>query len=314
MNEQTKQAPPTAPPVATPPVACVLGTLIGLILWCAVTHTLLALTGQTTGMLGRTWQALCYSTGANSLTAIPCFGPYFGWIWGLVSGVIAVKEAQQVGGVRASFATLTLPAGVLALLFWGFTYQQQKTAAMMKPMAVQQAVTQLNVHAATSGGKGPTHAIEAFANSPYSLIWMTMDRTTPGEGAPLGETNTQKFPELTAGEQQDVIDALVESMPADAVAHRIGDLVFVYHGIDFNSPSAKLWLVVQWPDSDTPPEDVVVGLADSSTPTIAIEDFDAELAAQNTLRASLGLPALPHPKEVINDQPATAGKATSSPG
>ncbi|MCH7995774.1 MAG: YIP1 family protein, partial [Planctomycetes bacterium] len=73
-------------------------TAIGLLLWGAITHGLLRLSGPTEHALERTCQALCYSSGANIVTAIPCMGFYVGWIWWLVGAVLMVKEGQRVGG------------------------------------------------------------------------------------------------------------------------------------------------------------------------------------------------------------------------
>ncbi len=94
--------------------------LLGL--WGLLAHGLLRLTGPTFAGPRRTCQALCYSSGANALTGIPCLGYYVGWIWWLVSAVVMVKEGQRVRGPRAAFAVLTGPllsiAGLIGLYVW----------------------------------------------------------------------------------------------------------------------------------------------------------------------------------------------------
>lgn len=98
-------------------VAVAVGfTLVGIALWGLATHGLLRMTGPTHGPLGRTYEALCYSTGANVGTSIPCLGFYIGWIWWLVSAVIMVKVAQQVKGWRAALAVLVLPASLMLIV------------------------------------------------------------------------------------------------------------------------------------------------------------------------------------------------------
>lgn len=92
------------------------GTFAFLAGWGAVAHGLLRATGSTAGTIGRTYQAIGYAAGANIMTAVPCIGYYFGWIWWVVSAVLMVKEGQRVQGWRATFAVLTFPA---LLLFTG---------------------------------------------------------------------------------------------------------------------------------------------------------------------------------------------------
>ncbi|UCC32568.1 MAG: YIP1 family protein [Phycisphaerales bacterium] len=107
------------------PVATVAGSVMGIgfvllvvaglafvsiAVWGAVTHGLLRATGETAGTMKRTYQAICYASGANIFTALPCVGIYCGWIWWLISAVLMVKVGQQVQGWRAALAVLTLPA------------------------------------------------------------------------------------------------------------------------------------------------------------------------------------------------------------
>jgi len=94
------------------------GTLAFLAGWGAVAHGLLRATGSTAGTIGRTYQAIGYAAGANVMTAVPCVGYYFGWIWWVVSAVLMVKEGQRVQGWRATLAVLAFPA---LLLFTGVT-------------------------------------------------------------------------------------------------------------------------------------------------------------------------------------------------
>ena len=97
-------------------LAAIVLTAIGLGLWSLITHGVLRLFAQPAATIGRTYEALCYSAGANFVLAVPCFGMYFGWIWGLVSAVIMVAERQRVGGGRATLAVLTFPVLVMVTI------------------------------------------------------------------------------------------------------------------------------------------------------------------------------------------------------
>jgi hypothetical protein len=97
-------------------------------LWGLTAHGLLRVSGGCAHGLGRTFQAICYGSGANMLSAVPCVGAYVGWIWWAVSAVLMLKEGQCVSGRRASVAVLALPCA-LALLVLGL-YAWTIAAAM----------------------------------------------------------------------------------------------------------------------------------------------------------------------------------------
>ena len=76
------------------PVVTAFITIIVIGLWGAIAHGLLRLTGATEGGRSTTYQALCYSTGANVVSAVTCIGGYFGWIWWLISAVIIALKMR----------------------------------------------------------------------------------------------------------------------------------------------------------------------------------------------------------------------------
>ena len=55
-----------------------IGTLVIATIWAMLTHGLLKITGGAQRGLGRTMQAIYYSSGANLVMAVPCIGPYCG--------------------------------------------------------------------------------------------------------------------------------------------------------------------------------------------------------------------------------------------
>lgn len=101
-------------------------TPVTIAVWGLVVHGLLRFTGSTSGPLRRTYEAICYSTGANVGSAIPCLGFCFGWIWWLVSAVIMVKFAQKVEGWRAALAVLALPVGCLTAIIGLYAWLMYK--------------------------------------------------------------------------------------------------------------------------------------------------------------------------------------------
>src|SRR6185436_1433374 len=70
---------------AIPVILMALMPLTLVVMLTPVIHGLLRLTGSTEFGLRRTYQAMCYSLGANSPSGIPCVGAYVGWIWWVVS-------------------------------------------------------------------------------------------------------------------------------------------------------------------------------------------------------------------------------------
>ena len=131
------------------------------------------------------------------------------------------------------------------------------------------------------------------------------------EDVPLADTSLDIAAGMTPGARRAVIDALVAAQPPDLVAHRLGDFVFTYHGVDWRDADDSLWLVIMSPDpaanAGSSNGQFVVGLADGSVETIEEPDFPARRREQNTLRAEKGLAPLPDPSEVTHAVPATVG-------
>ena len=107
------------------------------------------------------------------------------------------------------------------------------------------------------------------------------------------------------------IDAAAGAVPEGTIAHRLGDFVFTYHGIDLDNADPALWIVILSPDpaqarlGNTSPF-VTVGLADGTTRQFS-GGFRTHLAAQNELRAKYNLPPLPDPATITHEEPAVAG-------
>jgi hypothetical protein len=126
---------------------------------------------------------------------------------------------------------------------------------------------------------------------------------------PVADTTLDKFERLPPNRRKIAAQAAAKSLPPNTIAHRMGDFVFTYHGINLNNADPTLWLVVLIPEpgpGGTPSAiRAVVGQADGSSRAI-IGSFAGELAAQNSLRKSAGLPALPDLATVTHQAPAVA--------
>ena len=299
----------------------VLMVLVTIAFWGLVTHGVLRMTGETAGGLGRSYQAVCYSSGANIASAVPCIGGYVGWIWWLISAVLMVKEGQRVSGGRASLAVLAMPAAMMGLyVIYVGSMVAIATAtpapappAPGPPLAQTQMIARgIAAYAENHRGHGPPHAVHLIGDeglrTAYFVVWN--HTTTTDELVPVASTTLDRIEFLPSEERASVNEAAVAALPLNAVAHRLGDFVFTYHGVDMRSADPDFWTVIYWPDpfcnGFIEPETVVVGLPGGGSRPI-LGAFAAELAAQNQLRGLAGLPPLPNPATVSHGRPAKAG-------
>jgi hypothetical protein len=288
-------------------------------LWGCTTHGLLRLLARPAGGIGRTYQAICFSSGANVATALPCLGVYVGWIWWLISAVLMVKEGQEVRGGRAALAVLPLPllavAGLIALLTWGVFASLSGAGAFAAARAQRRAAETQTVlsavldYAEINGGRGPDHAAQLVAAGclPARALIGFYSMTLP-ERVPVGDVTLDQLDSLTSEDARDAAEAAADALPAGTTAHRLGDFVFTYHGFDIDTADPRLWVVIRVldPAANGPPfgpEPVVVGYADDSVAEIPPEKVAARLAEQNALRATYDLPPLPDPTTVMHAGP-----------
>jgi hypothetical protein len=308
-------------------VAVFAVAMIVIVLWGATAHVLLRMTGGSLHGIARTYQALCYSSAANVLSAIPCFGFYFGWIWWAVSAVLMVKEAQQVGGGRASLAVLAFPVLLVVTCFGGYavfvawamssagptggmTWAAAAATGSMEYTEAQTVTTALLTYTGDHAGTPPPHALHLLVTDDLNAWdFVTIQASTAMTDVPVGDTDLQS---LSIAHKPAVIkaaDAAAAALPADVIAHRVGNFVFTYHGVDFNS-AAPLWIVILAHDPDVPTNATqaiyYVGLTDGSVLPIPAATFPAQLAAQNTLRAQQPLAPHPDPRTVTHTPPATS--------
>ncbi len=305
--------------VAAALVIGVVGIFIYLGIWGLVTHGLLRLGGTLDHGLGRTYQALFYSAGTNALNAlIFCGGHYASSIWWLVSATIMVKEGHQVSGLRASFAVLTGPIAAVVIFLVGYGLFVAVMLSGTGPFsttwssgATQSITTGIISHAGQNNGVGPDHALSLITDDGFSGDELLDDFSDTFESdVPLGSGTLADVSTMNTTEKATLLQASVDALPDNVIAHRLGDFVFTYHGLDLTNPDPGLWVVIlSWdPDatlSGSSQITVPVGLADGTVISFPYADLATiQLPQQNALRAASGLPPLPDPATVTHDQPA----------
>jgi hypothetical protein len=298
----------------------VFGVLFSLLVWLVFSlaaHAVLAFTGPRAAGLGRTMQAFAYASGANVLTAIPCLGSYFGWIWWVVSATIMVKHAQKVSGSRAALAVIGPVAAAILLLVGGYAYFMYSvvssarggwalvtTAHQASTAAQTTSIAAGMVSYSTLNGSWPDHAAQLVADGqvPSAMFVggpVAWSATFPSN-VNVGAQTLDVFDAQAPGARRAAAAAL--TLPPAAVAHRVGDMVICVTPRDSVQIPPSIWLVIAWPDpsiaGNPPPLTCHVAGIDGRAVMIPATQFDADLAAQNDLRAQHGLPPLPHPKDV----------------
>ncbi len=291
-----------------------------LVLWGLVCHAVLRAGGRPAGGLGRTFQALCYSSGANAITVVPCIGD-LSFVWWITSAVIMVREGQRVSGRRATIAVLAYPVLgiVLAVGFYaaivGMIIGGARAGVATQSVTIQTAELatlgpRVTAFAAARGGAPPAHALELVPeNRSGTGIFISASTATDPDDVPVNDGTLSDFRQLGPNRQLEAAQRAAAALPPGVVAHRVGDFVFTWHGMDLSTPDPGLWLAVASPDPDANPDTdpdapTVAVLADGTTRTIGAGEMPRMLRRQNELRATRGLPPLPAPEQVTHAQPA----------
>ena len=231
-----------------------------------------------------------------------------------------VQDGQQVSGGRAAAATLTAPALALVLIVGGgvgwFYYAMSSMNAAMAAMSGTGMINSaIYTHALTNQGYGPKHASELIVGGMVAgYDFVDYSNLTSTTDVPVDTVTLSAFDASGTSAQQGYANAAAAALPPNVVAHRLGDFVFTYHGIDVNDAMMNhrgLWLVILSPDPDVngsiSADPIEVGLADGTLFTFPASDLNNQITQQNQLRrAAYGLPPLPNPETVTHDQPAPA--------
>ncbi|MCB9850449.1 MAG: hypothetical protein H6817_07055 [Phycisphaerales bacterium] len=288
-------------------------TFLVLCFWIVTAHGMLLITGKVSHSMERTVQAICFSSGANALMAIPCVGMFIGPVWWIISAMLMLSEGQRVGGFRASIAVGAFP---VLLLFgaelwttYGFNSAFTTITASVSGTRDTQYVTDAVMrYAELHNFAGPDHGLRLLEGGfldPWDYI--SSDTLTALDEVPLADKTLDDVEGMTATDLKTAIDTHAKALPDNVIAHRVGDFVFTYHGVTLNNCPADLWIVICSPDPDSNADSVTmvtVGRVDGATVAYSVDAFAAQLAAQNALRAGANLPPLPDPATITHAKPA----------
>lgn len=307
------------------PFGHVAANLLIIVFWGLVAHAALRLTGGCTRGIGHTFQAVCYSAGPNLLMAVPCLGfycfSYVSFTWWIVSAILMLAAMQGVHGGRATLAVLIFPVlMILAIvgLYMGLFYYAMSMAANIarQPALIMPAEeTQLMVDAvidwaADHDGELPAFALELVRGDVVTEDdFVALDSNTVLEDIPLADGTADDFTWADESDRDAMLDAAIDSQPDGIIAHRVGDFVFTYHGIDPSVADRRLWLVLMISDPDivnTLRGDsmVYVGDAVGGVTQFRASELLTRIAEQNEVRAAAGLPPLPEDlADITHDEP-----------
>lgn len=291
---------------------------LAIFVWALAAHGILRLTGRTRYGARRTFDALCYANGANILAAIPCCGPYMqsaAWIWSGVSASIMLRETHRVNGFRAALAVflppIALVAALVAMIFAAVASSTSQMQGSWAHVAINrqadEAATAVFDWARTNGGQPPKHAVELVEGGrlmPFAFV--RHRRMNAGSTTIAGVDLTQMYA-LTPDERRAAVELVISSLPTDMVAHRVGDIVFTYHGMEFppsGMPDGRLWIAVAIEPGGAL---FSAARADSTTDEIDAAGWAIALADQNRVRVASGLPELPDISTLTAESPATSG-------
>ncbi len=193
--------------------------------------------------------------------------------------------------------------GTVQAMQFGSTNAQASAAIIMQ---------QARVHAESHNGEFPEHAAQLIAAGKVGPdAFAVTESSTQTFNVPLGTSNLQSVGWSPVHVQEEIVREVVAAMPPNVVAHRLGDYVLCWHGIELGHAEASLWLFIVSADPDfNDPTDlngaVIVGLADGTIERVEIDAWDERLTAQNTLRIANNLAPLPHPSRVRHANPYIA--------
>jgi hypothetical protein len=280
-------------------------------LWGFVAHAVLRVTGPTKGGTAASVRTLCYASGANALTAIPCIGVYLsvpGVLWTAISAAIMLRIVHGVGWFRAFVAALTLPIGVAALAsLWvvlvvapGVSTSLSLARQRVSAAPGSRVAAALSAYRSRHDNQFPPHAISLMEEG--DLVASDFMSIRFGGATSPSDSTLTSFQVLTAPQQAATARGLIAALPPKTIAHRLGDVVFTYHGINPSSTTdPDLWLAVDCPTNAAPSDSMTVTLFRGTTILVPRRGLAAALQNQNDLRAAHTppLPPLPDPAVVI---------------
>ncbi|GJM18619.1 MAG: hypothetical protein DHS20C14_08320 [Phycisphaeraceae bacterium] len=297
-----------------------VGFAIYVALWILSAHATLRVTGGSKHTMRVTAQAILYASGTYSISLIPCVGG-FAMVWWIVSAILMLAAGQGVSGGRATLAVLLLPVlTILAFVgmyaaFMYAVFASMNTAFAANNFSLEALALSAQNRAADRGaGWDETDHGLLLLTDGYTQAWTytSMDfaraamATQPAD-IPAGPGTLADYSNPSTA-QLNNLAASLPALPPNVVAHRVGDFVFTYHGIDAAAAPPGLWIIVEHElaDAGFGSEELTAITTDGITETMPPWTRQEQVDAQNDIRALHGLAPLPDPAMVTQDQPATA--------
>ncbi len=296
----------------------VIGILMILLAWSIAAHVFLRVTGGAAHGFRRSCQCVCYSSGVNMISAVPLLGLYLApvaWAWWGIAAMVMFRRGQDVSWGRAAAAGLTPPilalGGVAAWIVWLYSFALGVGGmnSWIDVRAETEAVTTSMTAAMRAGTLG--HASELISDGALSSYDFVISGSATSAGAvTIGGVSLEDLSGLDAIAQRRLTRDATAALPDGVVAHRVGDFVFTHHGVNLSDAAhGGVWIVIASPDPDVDHgsaewDALWAGKADGSDEILFREATSYIFEAQNALRESLGLPAIPDPATVTHSAPA----------
>lgn len=305
--------------------------VVYMFIWTAVTHGMLRLLrAGPSDTMGRTLQAIGFSSGAYVLAIVPCIGPPMGFVAWTITATIAVRAGQRVGSWKATIATMAFPAAVaISVVSWYMwvtissinamaQYSQQQPPSWSQPMSQHNWAPGTDIRLGTQRVADVLRQRIRQQSAPAHVAYLAGDAGfeplaffEQGSGAVprVGQSSLWQLSTMNEPSRRAVLDPIVAAWPQGVSSHRVGRILLTYHGMTPASP-ADLWIMVQLPAE--PSEDfwaiTMAGFErfDRGNPQPAIEE-------QNRKRAAAGLPPLPDMATILST-PGPWTAADGSPG
>lgn len=313
-------------------LALVFGPAVYLFIWAAATHGLLKLFSvDTTDGMGRTVQALGFSSGAWVIGIIPCVGAFVGFPAWAMCAAVAVKAAHQTTLWRALLATLALPVltigGGGALMLWpmvsapSYSSYPHSTATYTQPGIQGNWAPNTDIRLGTQRVANVLRRRIGSGNAPQHVAYLAtepgfdpMAFFEQGGGVPpsVGSSNIWLLDQMDQRSRDSVINAEVAQWPTDVTVHRLGRILLTYHGVEGLDPVAAqdIWLMVQLPID---PQGDYWAITMNGYEQIDRTIPQTFVNHQNRLRIAAGLDPLPDMATMLGSGPWTASDGVAPP-
>lgn len=286
----------------------VVSLIVAALIWAVVLHGILRMVGGATKPLLRTLHAISYSAPAAVLMAVPCGCPgVLGGIWWIISGLRMTARVHRCDGGRVAVAGIAalivalapVVAVQAAMIMWSQRVAMRMTfagtggiaGAVIAAGRVGPALRAL----ADRTGAWPAHGLELWFDGVTSAEFAALSTSpsTARAGSSLRFRDLERNPNSTAR----LIEYEAARLPPTTIAHRVGDVIFTYHGIDPASSASELWIAVipGAPGVSGVGSDWIVVQLDGGSLAVrgTSESVRSAIDQQNRLRTAEGLAPLP---------------------